>query len=171
MVDLLDRSDFLYVGDTKLISKKNMAHIHDHDGFFIAPAPMYESYKNAFLEALDTHDHELLIPYKNKVNRGFEIPFSFNHNQKEYEIRMIILFDQGLASRKRHALNNRVEKTRQAFAEIKSKLNAYRLKSREAIEKACDAILRKYQSTDFFSYVISNEPVVSYKKKGLACKR
>ena len=165
LVDLLDRSDFLYVADSKLISKENMAHIHDHEGFFIGPAPMYESYKDVFFKALDTHDHELLIPYKDQVNRGFETPFSFNHNQKEYNFRMIILFDQGLASRKRHALNNRVEKTRQAFDDLKSRLNAYRLKSREAIEKACDAVLRKYQTTDFFSYVISNEPVVSYKNK------
>ncbi len=107
--------------------------------------------------------------YKNKLNRGFETPFSFNHNQKEYEIRMIILFDQGLASRKRHALNNRVEKTRQAFADLDARLNAYRLKSKEAIEKACDAVLRKYQTADFFSYIISNEPIVTYKNKKRGC--
>lgn len=165
LVDLLDRSNFLYVADSKLITKENMAHIIDHDGYYIAPAPMYESYKSVFLSALDTHDQELLIPYKDQVNRGFETPLSFSHDHKEYEIRMIILYDQGLGSRKRHALNNRSEKTRQAFAELKPRLNAYRLKSEESIEKACDAILRKYQSTGFFSYVISNEPLITYKNK------
>jgi transposase len=165
LVDLLDRWDFLYVADSKLITKENMAHIHDHDGYFIAPAPMYETYKKVFLDALDSHDHELLIPYKDQVNRGFETPLSFSHDDKEYDIRMIILYDQGVASRKRHALHNRVEKTRKAFAELTPKLNAYRLKSKESIQQACDAILRKYQSAGFFSYAISNDPVVTYKNK------
>lgn len=168
LVDLLDRFDFLYVADSKLITRENMAHIIDHDGYFIAPAPMYESYKDAFLAALDNHNQEILIPYKEQINRGFETSLSFSHNQKEYEIRMIILYDQGLASRKRHALHNRVEKTRQAFAELTPRLNAYRLKSKESIEKACNAILRKYQSVEFFSYTISNDPAITYrnKKKG-----
>jgi transposase len=30
-----------------------MAHIHDNNGFFVAPAPMYESYKKVFENALD----------------------------------------------------------------------------------------------------------------------
>ena len=165
LVDLLDRSDFLYVGDSKLLTKENMAHIQDHDGYFIAPAPMYESYKSAFLSALETHSQELLIPYKDLINRGFETPFSFSHSDEKYPMRMIILFDQKVAFRKRLALNNRLEKTRQAFDELKSKLNAYRLKSKESIEKACDVILNKCQSAEFFSYAISNEPVVTYKNK------
>lgn len=165
LVDLLDRTDFLYVADSKLITKENMAHIIDNDGYFIAPAPLYESYKKAFFSALDDHHQEVLIPYKKQVNRGFETPLSFSYDQKEYDIRMIILYDQGLASRKRHALDNRVEKTRQAFAELETKLNAYRLKNKESIEKACDSILNKYQSAEFFSYTISNDPVITYKNK------
>jgi len=54
----LDRSDFLYVADSKLISKENMAHIHDHDGFFIGPAPMYPLFRKVF--------------YENPIFKGFE---------------------------------------------------------------------------------------------------
>lgn len=165
LVDLLDQRDFLYVADSKLITKENMAHIHDHEGYFIAPAPMYETYKKAFLKALQSHDQELLIPYKDQVNRGFEIPVSFSYKDKVYPIRMIILYDQGVASRKRHALHSRIEKTRQAFAELMPKLNAYHLKSKESIEQACNAVLRKYQSTEFFTYAVSNDPIVNYKNK------
>ena len=165
LVDLLDRSDFLYVGDSKLVTKENLAHIHDHEGYFIAPAPMYESYKNAFLSALDNHTQEQIIPYKNQINRGFETPFSIYHDHKEYALRMIILYDQGVASRKRHTLHNRVQKTQKAFAELTPKLNAYHLKTKDSIEHACKAILNAYQSDEFFSYTISNAPVVSYKNK------
>lgn len=67
LIDLLGQRDFLYVADSKIITKDNMAHIHDNEGFFIAPAPMYESYKTVFYDTLDQHDHEILIPYKNQI--------------------------------------------------------------------------------------------------------
>ncbi len=46
LIDLIGRRDFLYVADSKLITHQTMAHIHDNDGYFVAPAPMYESYKS-----------------------------------------------------------------------------------------------------------------------------
>jgi transposase len=165
LVDLLERHDFLYVADSKLITKENMAHIHDNEGWFIAPAPMYESYKTVFHAALDQHDRELLIPYKNQVNRGFEVPVSVCHDHKEYAFRMIILYDKGLFARKSHTLHNRVENTRQAFGELTPKLNKYHLKTRESIEQASNSILRKYQTAEFFDYTISNTPLVTYKNK------
>lgn len=39
LIDLLGYQDFLYVADSKLITKENMTQIHNDDGFFIAPAP------------------------------------------------------------------------------------------------------------------------------------
>lgn len=39
----------LYVADSKLISHESMAHIHDNGGFFVAPAPMYKSYKKTII--------------------------------------------------------------------------------------------------------------------------
>ena len=137
LINLLGRRDFLYVADSKIITKENMAQIHDNDGFFIAPAPMYESYKTPFHEALDQHDHEILIPYKDKINSGFEIPLT----------------------------KNRVANTKTAFKELGKKLNKYKLKTEEAIDKACASILKKYYTTDFFEYSIKNEPLITYKNK------
>ncbi len=57
LIDLLGRQDFLYVADSKLISHQTMAHIHDNDGFFVAPAPMNESYKKVFEEALQNQKY------------------------------------------------------------------------------------------------------------------
>ena len=50
LIDLLGKRDFLFVGDSKVVSRQNMAHIHDHGGFFISPLPMYASYEKAFAE-------------------------------------------------------------------------------------------------------------------------
>jgi len=165
LIDLLGRRDFLYVADSKIITKENMAHIHDNEGFFIAPVPMYESYKTEFHEALDRHDHEILIPYKDKTNRGFEIPLTISHEKKDYPFRMIILYDHGLFARKRQTLKNRVEKTKIAFKELNKKLNKYNLKTEASIDKACASILKKYYTTDFFEYSIKNNPIVTYKNK------
>ena len=66
LIDLLGDQEFLYVADSKLITKENMAEIHDGDGFFIAPAPMYQSYKKVLYDALENHDREELIAYKDQ---------------------------------------------------------------------------------------------------------
>jgi transposase len=165
LIDLLGRNDFLYVADSKLLTKDNMAHIHDNDGFFIAPAPMYESYKSAFYAALDHHPLETLLPYKDQINRAFEVPLQVEHNDKEYPFRMIILFDHGLFARKSSTLRNRAAKTNEAFKHLNEKLNKYSLKTEQSIDQACSSILTKYQTSDFFRYTIHNDPIISYKNK------
>jgi transposase len=165
LIDLIGRRDFLYVADSKLICHQTMAHIHDNDGFFVAPAPMYESYKKVFEDALDNHDRQWLIEYKGRFNRGFEVPMDFKYEDKDYRLRMIILFDHGLLARKQKSLQNRIDKTQKEFEQISTKLNRYKLKSYDAIDKACSAILKKHHTKAFFNYRIINEPITTYKNK------
>lgn len=165
LIDLLGRQDFLFVGDSKVASKSNMAHIHDHDGFFLSPLPMYASYNKAFNAALDQHRFELLLAYKEKINRGFEVPLTIDHDGRLYPFRMIILFDHGLFIRKNNSITQRIDKAQAAFDLLASKLNTYRLKTRAAIDKACKAIVKKYQVSDFLQYAIHNDAQVSYKNK------
>jgi len=164
LIELLERRDFLYVADSKLLSKENMAYIHDHDGFFLAPAPMYASYHAVFEAALQAHDREQLLPYHDGFNRGFEVPLPLSHQGKAYAFRMLILYDGGLFRRKRQRLNQRIEHTQAAFTDLAAKLNRYRLKTHEVIEAACQAILTRYQTAEFFTYTIRNEPVTTYKQ-------
>ena len=163
LIDLLGETNFLFVGDSKVATRQNMAHIHDHDGFFLSPLPMYSSYEKAFNDALDHHDREELISYKNRFNRGFEAPLIVNHEGKDYPFRMIILFDHGLFHRKKKSLHQRIEKTQKAFDELSSKLNTYNLKKEAAIDNACQAILKKYKTGDFFDYTLNNDSLVTYK--------
>jgi len=165
LIDLLGRRDFLYVADSKLISHQSMAHIHDNDGFFVAPAPMYESYKKVFEDALASHDRQWLIAYKDRFNRGFEVPMDFKYENKDYRLRMIILFDHGLCARKQKTLQNRIHKTQRAVDQISGKLNRYKLKSYDAIDKACSVILKNNHTQPFFTYRIINEPITTYKNK------
>ncbi len=165
LIDLLGNREFLYVADSKLVTRENMTQINDNEGFFVAPVPMYESYKTQFTSALNSHDSELLIPYKNQLNRGFEAPLSFEYEGRVYNFRMIILFDHGFFSRKSSALKNRADLTRKAFQELDSRLNAYRLKTFDAIDRACSNILEKNNTTEFFTCKISNNPETVIKNK------
>lgn len=163
LIDLLGDRDFLFVGDCKVISAENVAAICDNDGLFLAPAPMYESYAKAFEEALAGHDREILIPYKGRINRGFEVPFSIFHQEQKYKLRMIILFDQALGKLQRQGLADRIEKTRADFTALDGKLNRRKLKSPKEIEKACNAILKHRGTEEFFTATIVNTPVTTYK--------
>ncbi len=165
LIDLLGYQDFLYVADSKIITKDNMAEINDNGGFFVAPAPMYESYKEVLYNAIENHDREHLIRYKNQFNRGFETPIEIEHEDKSYTFRMIILYDQKVAARKRNALHARISKTQSIFNELHGKLNKYKLKTEQAIEQRCDAIFKKNRTADFFEYTINNNPVTTYKNK------
>jgi len=46
LIDLLDNNDFLYVVDSKIITNDNMVHIHENEGYFLGPAPMYKNDRN-----------------------------------------------------------------------------------------------------------------------------
>jgi len=163
LIDLLGSRSFLYVGDCKVISAENVAAVCDNEGFFLAPAPMYESYARVFEAALAEHDRELLIPYKERINRGFEVPFAIHHKGKDYNLRMIILFDHNLGRIKRRGLEFRVGKTLAAFKELGGRINHRNLKTREAIEKACSDILKRHRTGEFFTCQINNTPVTAYK--------
>lgn len=163
LIDLLEKEDFLFVADSKLITKQNMIHIHNNDGFFLAPAPMYETYKNVFLDAVKQHDSEILMPYKKKINRGFEAPLLIEHNDETYCFRMIVIYDHGLFAIKKRALDNRITKTKMAFRELNKGLNKYNLKAKTSIDDACNSILKKYHTEELFDYKITNDPKTSYK--------
>jgi transposase len=165
LIELLGRIDFLYVADCKLISKENIAVLCENGGSFLAPAPMYESYSQVFKTALLEHDRELLIPYKEKLNRGFEVPMPVIYEGKRYDLRMIILFDHGVGSIKRQGLESRVAKTRADFAQLESQINHRKLKTREAIENACTGIMKKQHTGEFFTCEITNTPVTTYHNK------
>ncbi len=165
LIDLLGDNKFLYVADSKIVTKDNMAHIHDNGGYFVAPVPKYESYKAVFHEALKNHSKELLLPYKNQINRGFEVPITVEQEDKKYHFRMIIIYDHGLFARKQKTLSKRVEKTKKAFNELNTKVNKYNLKTLKSIEEACVEILKKNHTEDFFEYTIKNNPQVTYKNK------
>jgi transposase len=89
----------------------------------------------------------------------------FSHEDRDYQIRMIVLFDHGLCARKKKTIQNRVDRTFEAFQALSGKLNRYKLKTREAIDKKCVGILKKHKTDEFFTYKISKHQSTTYKNK------
>jgi transposase len=77
---------------------------------------------------------------------------------------MLILYDQRRRAREQQSLTRRLDQTKAAFHEQAAKLNRYRLKTAEAIDTACQSMLKTYQTSEFFTYTIVNEPVITYKQ-------
>ena len=163
LIDLLGHRDFLFVADSKLLSKDNMVFLQTHDGRFLAPVPMYASYNTLFEEALNSHPVETLLPYKQRLNRGFEVPCSITHGDETYEFRFLIFYDAGLFARRNQSLTQRLERTTAALEALRGKLNRYQLKTRDTIDAACAAILKTYQTAEFFSVTVTNTPQTTYK--------
>jgi transposase len=162
LIELLGHRDFLYIGDSKLLSKENMAYLHDHDGRFLAPVPMYASYQAIFEEALTAHGCEMLLPYKDRLNRGFEVPCQVTHQHQTYDFRMLIFYDARLFARKEQSLMSRLKQTFAALEALRGKLNRAHLKTRQAIETACSEILRKFKTAEYITLTITNEPQTTY---------
>ncbi|MCP4398819.1 MAG: IS1634 family transposase [bacterium] len=163
LIDLLGHRDFLYVADSKLLSKEHMAFLHQHEGRFLAPVPMYATYKTVFEEALATHASDSLLPYKDRLNRGFEVPCLVTHENDSFEFRMLIFYDASLFARRNQSLTKRLEQTNLALQTLRGTLNRYQLKTRDAIDTACAEILRTYQTSEFVSIRVTNAPRTSYK--------
>ncbi|EFK08086.1 conserved hypothetical protein [delta proteobacterium NaphS2] len=56
--EFLGESDFIYIADSKLCSRKNLDHIHEHGGTFITIVPKNRSEVKQFYEFLKTNSIE-----------------------------------------------------------------------------------------------------------------
>ena len=69
------------------------------------------------------------------------------------------------APRKRKTIKARIDQTHADFRQLAGKLNRYKLKTEQAIDKACADILKANRTQSFFTYRIANEPITTYKNK------
>lgn len=165
----LATSNFLYVGDSKLISLETMLGIHQAGGFFLAPAPRYAPV-NEQLRAWLAQNPTFTALKANKdgelMYAGFEQKSTITNpdTDESYEVRYFIIWSATLQYTKDKAIDNHIEKTIDDFKALQGKINAYSLKSEEAIKAAIDKILSKNQTKDFFDCQI-NSTITTTKKQ------
>lgn len=167
----LATSDFLYIGDSKLITLETMLGIHQGGGFFLAPAPRYApvneqlrawlAQKPTFTALKANKDGELM--YKGFEQKSTIIDPKTNES---YDVRYFIIWSATLQYTKDQAIDNHIKKTTDALAALQEKINTYALKSEEAIKAAIDKILSKNQTKEFFDCQINSTTTTTTKQIG-----
>jgi transposase len=167
----LATSDFLYIGDSKLITLETMLGIHQGGGFFLAPAPRYApvneqlrawlAQKPTFTALKPNKDGELMY-------KGFEQKSTITDpkTNESYDVRYFIIWSATLKYTKDQAIDNHIEKTIASLEALQKKINTYSLKSEEAIKAAINKILSKNQTKEFFDCQINTTTTTLTKQIG-----
>ena len=167
----LATSNFLYVGDSKLISLETMLGICEGDGFFLAPAPRYAPQNEQLRTWLGQNPTFIAL----KANKDDEVMYSgFEQKStitdpktaKTYDVRHFVIWSATLEYTKNKAIDNHIQKTRDALQELKGKINKRSLKSEQDIKDAINKILTKNQTQDFFDWDINSTQTTIKKQKG-----
>lgn len=164
------RSDFVYVADSKLCTREQMAHITKEGGRFISVMPETRKECGWFYQWKRTHAVEwkpLLKrrDYRNSGRshryRGFESPLPSQEGLRILWIASSQKRDQDIQTRQ-----TRIEKTIQALDTLKAKVASRRWWTKERIGKAVSDILAKHRSEKWFAWKLVSNDTVTFKQKG-----
>jgi len=156
----IGRPDFLVVGDCKLASLANRAHIQQRGGFYLCPLPMTgrtpDELKTWVLDPPvpvqairlpDQPAHEL------PVGQGFEVEVTCTWRAAgsdadlTWRERHLLMQSRVHAERQRAALHDRLAKAHTALTALNTKPTT----DRAALEERAQAILTRYRVADYLS--------------------
>jgi transposase len=165
------RSDFIYVADSKLCTREQMAYITREGGRFISVLPetrkesgwfksWFRTRRINWQELLRRPDHRRPESAEH-VYWGYESPMA---SEEGYRILWILSSqkqDQDATARER-----KIEKAIKALDVLKGKVGTRKWKTKKQIEKAVREVLEKTQSARWFDWKMVVEDVETYKQKG-----
>lgn len=174
--NVLGNSDFIFVGDCKLTSERNLAIISSGDGYYLGPLAMYSSLQSDLRRFVleEKRPSELLLEHKKSdtltINyAGFEIEDWIRHpdtNQAFFQRKIFILSSQ-LRGIELNSLDNRILKTEEEFEKIKKQLNTAKYNTIKLIDEAVKKTLTKYKlPLTSFKYSITEYSETIKKKIG-----
>ena len=160
LVSTLGRPDFLVVGDCKLASLANRAHIQGRGGFYLTPVPM-TGRTPAELQAwvLDPPARRRAIRLADQtaneppVGRGFEVEVTCTWTDPDSDAsatwteRRLVVQSTAHAHKQRAALRERLTKAHTAL----TALNTQPASDRAVLEERAQALLTRYRVADYLS--------------------
>jgi transposase len=168
---LLNRSDFIYVADSKLASITNLRAISDFGGLFVSVMPRTWEEDKVFRTRVIAGEikwkHIFSRPNNREDKRDHyfcpEGDFTSQGGYRLIWIKSTQKAEQDAETRDRH-----IEKTEDALEAIKIRLNTYQLKSHEKIEQKIKSILKQNNSENLYDYEIHKSILykVKHKKPG-----
>jgi transposase len=161
--DLLARDDFVYVADSKLCTKDNLAHVDSFGGKFVTVLPRSRKEDAGFRERL-----------REKAAR-WRVILSVERSDREHRIdtysttkgpektsdgfRLIWIRSSWKAEQDRRHREERIEKAKAALKDLSGRLNKRNLKNPPEIRAAAKKILKTHQCEPFLRFSIKSKVV------------
>jgi transposase len=162
--DMLGRSDFLYLGDTKLYNIENIREILHRGGQFLCPMPMSQKEQRQLAEAIELQELKFEdVEIGEKKYRLSEKVFEIiGKDNQPVSLRKIIVRSEALATTQ---LKSRTQRLAQTQEELKKlKIGQYQLKTPCAIERAVDEIIEQRRVKSYFQVtVVEKQELVKVK--------
>jgi transposase len=160
LVATIGRPDFLAVGDCKLASLENRAHIHGREGFYLTPLPMTGNVPvelRTWVLNPPVSPQVIRLPgqkaHEPPVGQGFEVvqPCTWQNPDSEETLvwseRQLVVQSEAHAYRQRAGLQERLAKAEATLA----KLNFRPSTDRTEVESRAQAILKRSDLADYLS--------------------
>lgn len=156
---LLGREDFIYVADSKLCTRDNLAAIASHGGKFVTVLPRTRREDTAFREILRRQGARwkvlLRLPNARRRSAPPEVFWSCpGAATTEDGFRLLWLRSSGKAAEDARARLDRLAQAEEALADLAAKLPRGRPRSPRAIRQAVRTLLRRHGSERFLEVTL-----------------
>ena len=163
---LLGREDFVYVADSKLCTTHNLHHIARYGGKFVTVLPRTRREDKTFRERLRQTKvrwhHILTIPNKRRKDSPPDVFYTSSEgpSQTKEGYRILWIKSSQKALLDKEIRLQSIEKAEIDLVLLAGKLNKHKLKNRRAINKACKAILQRYNCQSYIDVKIRQKTQV-----------
>jgi transposase len=168
------RTDFLYVADSKLCTRPNMAHIADHQGRFLTVLPANRKEEKRFRDWIQNHE----VPWKEAFRRrspwqkskpedvftAYEDPAGSSEGY-----RIVWYHSSEKEKRDRQEREDKIDRTLRQLQGLKDRLAARRsrLRKREKVDEAVEEILEKMGTSPWMQVQVSRREEEKFRQKTL----
>jgi transposase len=151
LCEIAGRSDFLYVADSKLCTRQNMAHIVSRGGHFLTVLPATRREEARFRLRL-TREPLRWEPLWTRppTRRRSDPPEQFEAYQDAPSAegyRLVWFRSSEKWKRDEQSRQNAIDQARFALQQLRERVGRYRLKTRHQVEQAVAHILEEYRAT------------------------
>lgn len=165
---ICQRMDFLYVGDCKLCTDKQLSHIAGLGGRVITTVPENWKEVGSFKDSLRKAKKEKTEIWRRQDDDDETINYYYAFDEKCYTrhrgYRIHWITSTSRREEDQEKRERLLAKAENELRKLLLQLNKRNLKTKEAIQKKCETILKKRQTARFLNLDI-NEATVEYSKK------
>jgi transposase len=153
---LLQRADFIYVADCKLATEENLRRLAGFGGRFVSVMPRTRQEDRAFRQQIRDGQVQWVHLLSRKNNRHPDSQVDrYDLAQGQHQAggyRLLWIRSTQKAEQDAQSRSHRLTKSLDALRELQTRLNTYKLKSRQAIEQALEKVLKDQQTQDWIGY-------------------